>query len=99
MNDYQPLDLTQFCNAGTEFIREGAQPLIGSQTWHGLPFTVGSAEPDPERCFIGFDSREDRGVTIPIGAVRYLRSYAAGIARERGREHWACRRQLFVLLQ
>src|SRR5258705_248149 len=38
MHDYQPLNLTQFCNVGTEFISEGAQPLIGSQAWHGLPF-------------------------------------------------------------
>ena len=73
MRDYQPLNLTQFCNVGTEFIKEGAQPLIGSQTWHGLPFTVGSATPDPARCFIGFGSREDASVTIPIGvAARYF---------------------------
>src|SRR5215216_1424705 len=73
MHDYQPLNLSQFCNAGMEFIREGAQPLIGSQTWHGLPFTVGSATPDPARCFIGFGSREEASVTIPIGAAaRYV---------------------------
>ena len=73
MHDYQPLDLTQFCNVGTAFISEGAQPLIGSQVWHGLPFIVGSATPDPERCFIGFSSREDASVTIPVGAAaRYV---------------------------
>lgn len=69
MQDYQALDLTQFCNVGTAFIREGAQPPIGSQTWHGLPFIVGSPTPDPARCFIGFCGPEDASVTIPVGAA------------------------------
>src|SRR5262245_24465421 len=37
MHDYQPLNLDQFCNVGAEFIRDGAEPQIGIQTWHGLP--------------------------------------------------------------
>ena len=81
MQDYQPLNLTQFCNVGTEFIREEAQPLIGKQTWQGLPFTVGSTKPNPACCFIGFDSREDASVTIPVGAA----------ARWRGGNSRACR--------
>ncbi|HLO15639.1 MAG TPA: hypothetical protein VK206_12465, partial [Anaerolineales bacterium] len=64
MHDYQPLNLTQFCNVGTEFIKEGAQPPIGNQTWHGLPFTVGSAEPDPARCFIGFGEHAGAGTSV-----------------------------------
>ena len=64
MHDYQPLDLSQFCNVGTEFIKEGAQPLIGSQMWHGLPFTVGTTNPDPARCLIGFASGEEIDVTV-----------------------------------
>src|SRR5262245_34464408 len=86
MHDYLPLRLTQFCNVGTEFISEGAQPLIGSQTWHGLPFTVGSTQPNPARCFIGFDSREDTSVTIPVGAaVRYV-IFAHALLESRMRE-------------
>ena len=73
MHDYQPLDLSQFCNVGTEFIKEGAQPLMGSQMWHGLPFTVGATNPDPARCLIGFASGEEIGVTVPVGtAARYV---------------------------
>src|SRR5687767_5487791 len=73
MHDYQPLDLAQFCNVGTEFIKEGAQPLMGSQMWHGLPFTVGATDPDPARCLIGFASGEEIGVTVPVGtAARYV---------------------------
>ena len=75
MHDYQPLDLNQFCNVGAAFIREGAEPAIGIQTWHGLPFVVGDAKPDPARCFIGFGSpgHAGAGVTIPVGvAARYV---------------------------
>src|SRR5262245_27293712 len=73
MHDYQSLDLTQFYNVGTMFIREGAELLMGRQMWHGLPFTVGGATPDPSRCLIGFGSEEDTGPTIPVGAaVRYV---------------------------
>lgn len=62
MQDYQPLDLTPFYNVGTSFISETAQPPIGSQTFHGLPFEIGS---DPTRCFIGSSSV----VTVPINAT------------------------------
>ena len=86
MHDYLPLELTQFCNVGIAFITEAAQPLIGSQTWHGLPFTVGSPQPNPARCFIGFDSGEDTSVTIPIGAaVRYI-IFAHALLESRVRE-------------
>src|ERR687891_1802762 len=86
MQDYQPLNLTQFCNVGAEFIREGARPLIGSQTWHGLPFTVGSAEPNPTRCFIGFDSHQDASVTIPVGAAARYVIFAHALLESRVRE-------------
>src|SRR5512133_2766465 len=75
MHDYQPLNLTPFCNVGTEFIREGAQAPIGIQTWHGIPFTVGRAELDPARCFIGFGEYAGAGtsVTVPVGTpARYV---------------------------
>ena len=86
MHDYQPLDLSQFYNVGTQFIRDGAQPLIGSQMWHGLPFTVGGAKPDPTRCLIGFGSGEDMGVTIPVGAAARYIIFAHALLESRVRE-------------
>ena len=88
MHDYQPLNLTQFCNVGTEFIREGAPPLIGSQTWHGLPFIVGSAKPDPARCFIGFGEHAGAGasVTIPVSAAARYVIFAHALLESRVRE-------------
>ncbi|MBI4530261.1 MAG: hypothetical protein HY709_01965, partial [Candidatus Latescibacteria bacterium] len=72
MQDYQPLDLSRFCNVGATFISPDAKPPIGNQTFHGLPFNVGANDPDPTRCFIGFDGdggRQTESVTIPVGAV------------------------------
>jgi hypothetical protein len=86
MHDYQPLSLTQFCNVGTEFIREGAQPLIGSQTWHGLPFIVGGTKPDPARCFIGFDEHAGASVTVPVGAAARYVIFAHALLESRVRE-------------
>ena len=38
MHDYEPLELSQFCNVGTEFIREGAEPAIGPDVaWPAVP--------------------------------------------------------------
>jgi hypothetical protein len=78
MRDYEPIDLSRSCNAGTQFIRPDARPPIGSQSFHGLPFEVGG---DPERCFLGFAGGESvggGGVTVPIGqaARRVLFAHA-----------------------
>src|SRR6185503_8531928 len=88
MHDYQPLDLSQFCNVGTEFIREGAEPLIGVQTWHGLPFIVGSASSNSARCFIGFGPPGHAGaaVTIPVGAAPRYVIFAHALLESRVRE-------------
>ncbi|MBI4553301.1 MAG: CehA/McbA family metallohydrolase [Candidatus Latescibacteria bacterium] len=72
MPDYQPIDLAGFCSVGKLFISPGADPPIGSQTFHGLPFKVGADDPDPTRCFIGFGGEaglQDGSVTIPINAT------------------------------
>ena len=66
MKDYQPLDLSALCNAGLDILNDGASVPIGEQTLRGLPFVVGSA--DPERggdCLIAFDAKRG-SVTIPI---------------------------------
>ena len=66
MKDYQPLDLSALCNAGLDVLNDSASVPIGEQTLRGLPFVVGSA--DPERggdCLIAFDAQRG-SVTIPI---------------------------------
>ena len=50
MPDYQPLDISSFCNVGAEILGENANPATGEQTFHGLPFQI-SAGGD---CFLGF---------------------------------------------
>ena len=40
MPDYEPIDLSHLCNAGTVFISPEARPPIGSQLFHGLPFAI-----------------------------------------------------------
>ena len=63
MEDYEPLDLSAFCNAGVELIAEGQAPQTGALTFHGLPFQTGMGE----RCFVAFGKGIDEGpLTIPI---------------------------------
>lgn len=63
MSDYKPLDLNSVYNSGTTFIGADAQPRIGDQQFHGLPFSIGA---DSGRCFIGFDSDQRDPVTIAV---------------------------------
>jgi len=69
MPDYEPLDLTPFCNAGAVFLGSVTAPLLGAQTYHGLPFQIGD---DAACCVVGFDGTEGCAtVTVPVGqAVR-----------------------------
>lgn len=71
MNDYQPLDISAFCNAGSNMFGVNADPPIGSQTFHGLPFLVGSKEADASKCFIGFGFESGllkESLVIPINS-------------------------------
>ena len=63
MEAYEPLDLSALCNAGLELVAEGEPPPTGDQTFHGLPFRIGTGA----RCFLAFGRglREDR-LVIPI---------------------------------
>ena len=81
IQDYQPVDLADLCNTGSDFIvpqparlsvsptANSAQPALGKQVFHGLPFIIGKPVPDPSRCFIGFDPVKDnqQHVTVPLG--------------------------------
>ncbi|MBI4641417.1 MAG: hypothetical protein HY731_12030, partial [Candidatus Tectomicrobia bacterium] len=71
MNDYQPLDLSSFCNAGSYLFGANADPPTGSQMFHGLPFLVGSQEALASKCFIGFGSESEllkESVMIPVNS-------------------------------
>ena len=61
MKEYEPLDLSVWCNAGPEILTEGEQPPVGPQTFNGLPFLIGGAD----RSFIALDGSSG-SVTIPI---------------------------------
>jgi len=65
MPDYLPVNLDTHYNVGVSFYEGTSQPLLGEQTFHGLPFRIGSA---PERCFLGFGTPELRSArSLPIG--------------------------------
>lgn len=51
MDEYTPIDLMAFHNAGLALLGEQATALLGPQQFRGLPFLVGI---DPERCFVAF---------------------------------------------
>ena len=65
--DYEPFDISEYCNAGIELYdprqyNSGGtylephpdMPPIGRQKFHGLPFLIGSPKIDKSRCFLGF---------------------------------------------
>ena len=64
MSDYEPIDLSELCNAGTELLPSDDPPVIGAQTFRGLPFQVGKA--GSSGCFIRL-SEGDAPVSIPVG--------------------------------
>ena len=66
MKEYEPLDLSPWCNAGLEALGEGEEAPIGRQTFRGLPFLVGGDTLDSGRCFVALNGSSD-SVTIPVG--------------------------------
>ena len=66
MEDYQPIDLSEWCNSGPEVLAADEHPLTGSQSFQGLPFLVGAAGAgDTGHCFIALDGSSS-GVTVPV---------------------------------
>ncbi|HET6387321.1 MAG TPA: hypothetical protein VFJ58_28350, partial [Armatimonadota bacterium] len=64
MLEYEPIDLSPFCNAGPEMIKCDCQPRIGAQTFQGLPFEIGG---EGARCFIAFGpDLVSKPVRVPI---------------------------------
>ena len=63
MADYEPLDLSRWCNEGASLLGDD-EGVKGPQTFRGLPFLVGGSSGD--NCLIAL-SGSDESVTIPIG--------------------------------
>ncbi len=80
MTDYEPLDLSHFCNAGTSVLG-GGEPRLGPQLLRGLPFQVAN---DPDRCFIAPATQPvrvevDRLARYVIFAHRQLRTASSDL--------------------
>ena len=78
MPDYQPIDLGPFCNVGVDFLKAAAQPPLGAQTFHGLPFLIGRTDALASHAFIGFGGGAETGspVTVPIGSPAHCLIFA-----------------------
>jgi len=65
MSDYEPINITNWCTAGEEVLRD-ENPTLGLQTMRGLPFQVGSVDGSPnQRCYVSLHKGHGP-VTIPI---------------------------------
>src|ERR1700693_1210072 len=65
MDEYTPLDLKAFHNAGLALLGEQGTAPIGPQQFRGLPFLLGT---NPEHCFVAFgDGLQHAPMSIPIG--------------------------------
>src|SRR5712692_10055646 len=64
MEEYTPLDLNVFHNAGLAILGEQGTAPIGRQQFRGLPFLAGT---DPQHCFVAFgDGLQHAPLSIPI---------------------------------
>ena len=87
MQDYQPLDLFSLCNVSKEVLGENANPAIGSQTFHGLPFQIGSSVGENEKCFFGLGSGMNSEPTdVPINATAERVTIPRDGSRRRGEQ-------------
>lgn len=69
MQDYQPLDISTLCNVGPEVLGENANPAMGGQTFHGLPFQIGMSGETDEKCFLGFgEGVNTDSIVVPVNA-------------------------------
>jgi hypothetical protein len=65
MADYEPVDLSELCNAGQEALGAGRRPPVGDQIFHGLPFRIGDPARPEAPCFVLI--RPGEAVTVPVG--------------------------------
>ena len=83
MPDYQPLDLSANCNANPCVYESIADPPLGIQSFHGLPFQIGDGNTVSE-CYIGFGSELDcpmEPVTINVGCTAVNVIFAHAVIR------------------
>lgn len=73
MADYEPLDLAGWCNVGVAALGAQQAPALGRQTYHGLPFQIGTADAAAP-CFLAFgDGGYAAPLRLPVGrAARTL---------------------------
>ena len=69
MLDYEPVDLSSWCNAGPQALGEGGEALLGRQSLRGLPFLVGSDDASGN-CLLALDGDSER---VAIGIARAAR--------------------------
>jgi hypothetical protein len=67
-DEYRPLDLSAYLNAGIDVLGGDEPPPTGRQQFHGLPFQIGEGN----TAFLGFGQglREER-LQIPVGATAH----------------------------
>ena len=66
MPDYQPLDLSRWCNAGISVLETDKDVGVGRQVFRGLPFAVGREGGGPsDDCLIVLTG-SDGSVTVPV---------------------------------
>lgn len=83
MLDYEPIGLSAYCNAGTPFHTGADRPPLGHQTFHGLPFLIGSDQ-DCEACFIGFGQNGAcEPVAVAIGTSAHTIIVAHALLKSR----------------
>ena len=76
MADYDPLDISRWCNAAIGVVGEDA--AAGRQTLRGLPFLVGAESGGGDKSLIAL-SGPDGSVTVPIKAMAHRVVIAHGL--------------------
>ena len=70
MQDYQPLDISRWCNADLSLVASDPEPSAGLQSFRGLPFLVGAEGASPGDSSVVELQPSDR-VTIPVGSTAH----------------------------
>mgnify|MGYP000962061917 CR=1 FL=1 len=74
MSDYEPLDLTDVCNAPGTLLGDAASRVLGDQVYRGLPFTIGDVA-DGQVALLG-DGGHDADVRVEIGRMATTMTFA-----------------------
>ena len=86
-DDYEPIDLAAWCNAGGEVLDDGPPIASGLRTYHGLPFLIGHVDDQETARFILLEPGTP-GVVVPVGrpAVRVIVAHRRLPGHEDGAE-------------